>query len=78
MDENVTIKQKKIAFAQSEHVEVVLAILRECSTQGPLVGETEFETVVNAVTLDAQSNLMMKFINSIDFIKKGGLHEQTP
>lgn len=70
-----SLKQKKIAFAQSEHIEAVIAILRGAAKQVKLVGDTEFETLVNAVTLDAQSDLIMEFINQIDFIKSGGLHK---
>ena len=65
--------QKKIAFAQSEHIETAISLLKECSRQTKLVGETEYATVVNAVTMDAQGDMIIKFINSIDFIKKGGL-----
>ncbi len=72
---NVSMKQKKIAFVQSEHIEAVITILRESAKSTQLVGDTEFATVVNAVTLDAQSNLIMEFINQIDKIKKGGLHK---
>jgi hypothetical protein len=74
MDPEQSMKQKKIAFAQSDHIEAVVALLRESCRQEKLVGDTEYETVVNAVTLDAQSDLIIKFINQIDFIKQGGLH----
>jgi hypothetical protein len=70
-----TIVQKKIAFAQSpEMFEAALAILRESVKQTKLVGDTEHETVVNAVTLDAQSQLIMDFIGACDRIKSGQLH----
>ncbi len=72
-----SLKQKKILFAQSEHVEAVVAILRESAGVAKLVGDTEFETVVNAATLDAQANMVNKFLNQIDFIKKGGLNQVT-
>lgn len=72
-----SLKQKKIAFAQSEHIEGVIAILKECGGVQKLLGETEFETVVNAATLDAQSAMITKFINTIDFIKGGGLNQVT-
>jgi len=65
--------QKKIAFAQSDHIAIVISLLRECAQQQKLVGETEYATVVNAVTMDAQSDMIIKFISSIDFIRKGGL-----
>lgn len=75
MDPEQSIKQKKIAFAQSDHIEAVIVLLREACRQEKLVGDTEYATVVNAVTLDAQSDLIIKFINQIDFIKQGGLHK---
>lgn len=74
MDPEDSLKQKKIAFAQSSHIEAVIALLREACRQQKLVGDSEYSTVVNAVTLDAQSELIIKFINQIDFIKGGGLH----
>lgn len=75
MDEkqNVTARQKKIALAQSEHVEAVVAILQESVVRQKLVGDSEYATVVNAVTLDAQSQLIMDFVQAIDRIKQGGL-----
>lgn len=76
MDPEQSLKQKKIAFAQSEHIEAVIALLKDSGGVAKLIGESEFETVVNAATLDAQQNMITKFINSIDFIKKGGLHNQ--
>lgn len=68
-----SVIQKKIAFAQSEHVETVLLILKEISRQEKLVGDSEYETIVNAVTMDAQGEMIIRLINTIDFIKKGGL-----
>jgi len=75
LDEQSMI-QKKIAFAQSEHVSIVIALLKECSRQQKLIGDTEYATVVNAVTMDAQGDMIIKFINSIDFIRQGGLVTQ--
>ncbi len=70
-----SIKQKKIAFAQSDHIEAVIQILQECGGVSKLIGDNEFLTVVNAATLDSQQNMITKFINTIDFIKQGGLHQ---
>jgi hypothetical protein len=73
MPEDQSVLQKKIAFAQSEHVAGAVEVLRACVKQRPLVGETEYATVVNAVTLDAQMSLILSFIASIDEIKQGKL-----
>lgn len=72
--ESQSMKQKKIAFAQSPHLEAVIQLLRESSAHNPLVGDTSHETVVNAVTLDAQSSLVMEFIKQVEDIKTGSLH----
>lgn len=69
--------QKKISFAQSEHLPAVLQLLKECGGVPKLLGESEFETVVNAATLDAQQEMITKFISAIDAIKQGSLHQAT-
>jgi len=71
-----SMKQKKIAFAQSEHVAIAIRILQDCGSIQQLVGETEYATVVNAVTLDAQQDMIKKFINSLDSIRKNNFTEQ--
>lgn len=71
--EEQSLNQKKITFAQSAHIEAVIALLKDCGGVQKLIGDSEFETVVNAATLDAQQNMITKFINQIDFIKQGGL-----
>jgi len=71
--EDQTIKQRKILFANSEHVATVIQILKECAYGGPLVGATEFETVRNAVTMDANGQMVLDFINAVANIKAGKL-----
>lgn len=73
--ENQTLNQKKIAFAQSPHLEAVLAILKDACGEQKLIGENEFETVKNAIILDSNANLIKAFIGLIDHIKRGGLHK---
>lgn len=75
--EQQSMNQKKMAFANSAHVEAVIQLLRECGGVEKLVGDTEFETLVNAITLDAQGEIMTKFISALDAIRKGSLHEPT-
>ncbi len=38
-----------------------------------LVGDTEFATLVNAITMDAQAEMMIQFVHAIEHIKNGGL-----
>lgn len=70
-----TLEQKKMAFAGSEHVAIAILLFKECGGVSKLLGDSEFETVVNAATLDAQQDMITKFISSIDNIKKGSLHQ---
>lgn len=72
---NATENQKKIAFANSEYVATVIQLLQECGGVQQLVGDTEYATLVNAITLDAQQEMIKKFISALDAIKNGSLFE---
>lgn len=72
--ENQSLIQKKIAFAQNvDMVNACLAILRDGMRHEKLVGDTEFATLVNAITMDAQAQMMIDLIDMIEHIKNGGL-----
>lgn len=73
--EQQTLVQKKVAFSNSPHIEAVLAILKDCCAGQKLVGETEFETVKNAITMDAQAQMIIDFVAALDRIKKGELNQ---
>lgn len=70
-----SMKQKKIALAQSEHAPIVIELLKDCMTRSPLVGDNEFKTLVNAITFDVQSEIIVKMVERLEFIRQGGLHE---
>lgn len=72
-NEPQTPVQKKILFANSPHVEAAISILQGCSGVSKLVAETEYGTIVNAVTLDAQNDMIKSFIDKIDAIRNGSL-----
>ncbi len=78
MENEQSLKQKKIALAQSEHAPVIIELIKDCLTQKPLVAKTEWETIVNAITLDAQSSILRGMVDLIDNIRKGSLHEPKP
>ena len=65
--------QQKILFAQSPFVPIVVKLLRESMVNQRLVGDSEYETVVNAVRLDSQSDLLNSFIRSIEEIQQGNI-----
>ena len=68
--------QKKIALAQSEHAPVIIELMKDIITKTELVGDTEWKTIVNAITLDVQSTMLRSMVDYLDNIRKGGLHEQ--
>jgi len=72
---NPTLKQRKIALAQSEHAPTVIELLKDCLEQSQLVGDTEFATVKNAITLDVQSNILKRMVDRLEEIRQGALHE---
>lgn len=65
--------QKKIALAQSEHAPIVIELLKDCIQQSPLIGDNEFKTLVNAITFDVQSEIIIKMVERLEFIRNGGL-----
>lgn len=73
--EDQNLKQKKIMLAQSEHAPVIIELMKDCMLKIPLVDKTEWQTIVNAITLDAQSNMLRGMVDYLEEIRKGVLHE---
>ena len=70
--EDQTAKQKMIAFATSEHYPGAVEILKECRTKlTTVLDENEFKTLVNALTLEIESNLIQRFVIAIDNVRTG-------
>ena len=70
-----SLKQKKIALAQSEHAYIIVELMKDCMSHAPLIADTEFKTLVNAITLDVQSTMLRSVLDYIEGIRKGALHE---
>jgi hypothetical protein len=70
-----TLKQKKIALAQSEYAPIVIELLKDCIIQKPIIANTEFETLVNAITLEVQGTMLRNMLDYMDNIRNGSLHE---
>jgi hypothetical protein len=71
-----TLKQRKIALAQSEHYTTIVELMKDCTSKNPIIADTEFKTLVNAITLEVEANMMMRVVDYIEDIRKGILHEQ--
>jgi len=75
MDEQ-TLKQKKIALATSEHASTIIELMKDCMPQVPIIAKTEWETIVNAVTLEVHGTMLRAMVDYLEDIRKGSLHEQ--
>lgn len=75
--ENQTANQKKIILAQSEHAATIIELMKDCTTKSELIDKkSEWGTIVNAITLDAESTMIRRMVDYLEDIRKGVLHEQ--
>lgn len=71
------LNQKKTLLARSEHAPLIIELMKDCMTKNnKLIAKTQWDTVVNAITLDVQGNMIQAMVNYLDHIQKGGLMEQ--
>jgi hypothetical protein len=65
-------KEKVITFATSEHYQGAVELLKQCRTQiSTIVADSEYHTLLNALTLEVESNLIQRFVVEIDNIRTG-------
>ncbi len=71
-DTEQTVEQKVVSFANSEHYQGAVELLkRSLTTITSLIGEDEFKTVVNALTVELETALIQRFVVSINNIRTG-------
>ncbi len=67
-----TLQQKVVTFATSEHYPGAVELLKRSRTQlQTIIGEDEFHTLLNALTLELETNLIQRFIVMVDDIRTG-------
>jgi hypothetical protein len=72
MEPDESVRQKMIHFATSDEAPGAIELLKKCRTQlSTIMAETEFQTLVNAITLEIETNLIQRLIISIDKIRHG-------
>ncbi len=72
MDTDQTVEQKVVSFANSEHYQGAVELLkRSLTTITSLIAEDEFKTVVNALTVELETALIQRFVVSINNIRTG-------
>jgi hypothetical protein len=73
--EDQTLKQRIIALCQSEHASSVIELIRLCRPSIPLVAGTEWQTIVNTITIDTHGTVMLGVADLIDRIRKGEIND---
>jgi hypothetical protein len=73
---NQNLKQKKIALAQSENASVIVELMKDCMSTNPIIAKTEWETIVNAITLEVQGTMLKAMVDLIENIRQGSLYNQ--
>lgn len=70
--EQQTLKQKAVTFATSEHYAGAVELLKKSRTQlSTIIGDDEFHTLLNALTLELETNLIQRFVVEIEKIRTG-------
>jgi hypothetical protein len=67
--------QKKIALAGSEHAPIIIELMKDLMQTNPIIGKTQWDTIVNALTLEIQSDMLRGMVDYLEKIRKGELHE---
>lgn len=68
-------EQKKMSLAASEHAPVIIELMKDCMINTPIVAKTQWDTIVNAVTLEVQGTMLRNMVDLLEKIRKEGLHE---
>ena len=72
MESEESARQKMISFATSDFAPGAIELLKKCRTQlSTVMADTEFHTLVNALTLEIESNLIQRLVISIDKVRHG-------
>ena len=61
-----------ISFATSEFAPGAIELMKRCRTQlSTVMADTEFQTLVNALTLEIEAGLIQRLVIAIDKVRNG-------
>ena len=69
-----SLNQKKMALAASEHAPIIIELMKDCMPTSPIIGSTQWKTIVNAITLEVQGTMLRAMVDHLEDIRKGSLH----
>jgi hypothetical protein len=68
-----TERQKIITFATSENASGAIELMKKCRTQlTTVLADDQFKTLVNALTLEIETNLIQRVVVAIDRVRNEG------
>jgi len=73
-----SMNQKKMTLAASEHAPVIIELMKDLMTGNPIIGKSQWDTIVNALTLEVQSDMLRGMVDHLEGIRKGKLHIEEP
>jgi hypothetical protein len=72
MENDQSKKQQIVSFASSENATGAIELMKSCRTQlTTVLADSEFRTLVNALTLEIEANIIQRVVIMIDKIRKG-------
>ena len=74
---NIERNQRILALAQSEHAQAVVELLQHVMPREKLLGDNEYQTVVNAVKFDTRAETIESVFVFLDNVKKGEINIST-
>lgn len=64
-----------VSFATCDNVNGAIEILKNERTKlSTIIADTEYKTVLNALTLEIEANLIQRFVLAVEKIKKEGIN----
>ena len=73
ISEQQSLNQQKIALAQSIFAPILVELVKDVLKQVPIVGNSEWETVRNAIIVDTSSTILRDLVDHLEQIKRGSL-----
>ncbi len=68
-----SMNQQKILLANSPQAAVMIELIKDILQKPPLVGNSEFETMRNAIIIDTSSSILRDMVDYLESIRRGAL-----
>jgi len=73
-----SLEQKKMLLAGSDHAPIIIELMKDCMANKPIVEDTEWMTIVNAITLEANGTMLRGMVDHLEAIREKGINYLKP